>query len=821
MEQRIIINLGQGSWQQGFPSVIVQLWDIGQSHSTQLMGRLPAATELANLYRRWQSLYKALNSSLGLRQTLLNPSIEIEDDDDDITRVSKSDFEDLCQNLRNQFNAWLSVSSFVNVERVLRTHLHVSNQIQVIIQTEDAAVRQFPWHLWQFFSDYPQAEVAIGNLEHRKVSQKVKPAHSQIRILSILGDSTGIHVAKDRELITQLDAEVLILDERSRREVNDHLWNEAGWDVLFFAGHSTTQAGGDRGKIQINPVEEISIAELKYALTKAIQHGLQLAIFNSCDGMGLARELNDLDIPYLIVMREPVPDQVAQTFLMNFLRAFSTGVPIYLAVREARERLQGLENQFPCASWLPIICQNPSAISIAWRLLQGPENKLTFQKNEQALAHQKSFKENIFRGFFNRHPFRTAAIGSILITLLIIGIRALSLFQPLELAAYDHMMRSRPNNEGPDDRIAIITVSQADIEYQRDQGFEGGEASLKDEALLAVLQKLEAAEATAVGLDILHDFPFIPQVNGYLSQNSNFFAICRIVSTFSHLDSVSSPDSLPTEQIGFANFPLDYDGKIRRQLLGMTPDEICQTDESLSFKLAMQYLRNHREVVSEKFDIEPERLSSNTLRIGNAFFWKLNRNSGGFNLDKGDDGGYQVLANYRKLPPRSLSLRSLLTLRNDRVKSEFKNKIVLIGGLDGKDLHPTPYDRKIISKTPGVEIHAQMVSHLISVILDGRSQINWWPQWIENVWLLAWTLSGGILTILLRLRFAKSLWFTIVSFLICQVILYGICLLFFTWGVWVPWVPSSLGLLISSLAILIYIEIKPKIQFTSISAKKS
>jgi hypothetical protein len=37
---------------------------------------------------------------------------------------------------------------------------------------------------------------------------------------------------------------------------------------------------------------------------------------------------------------------------------------VYQAVRSAREQLQGLEDRYPCASWLPVICQNPAEI---WR----------------------------------------------------------------------------------------------------------------------------------------------------------------------------------------------------------------------------------------------------------------------------------------------------------------------------------------------------------------------------------------------------------------------------------------------------------------------
>ncbi|MHC5746735.1 MAG: CHAT domain-containing protein [Nostoc sp.] len=75
---------------------------------------------------------------------------------------------------------------------------------------------------------------------------------------------------------------------------------------------------------------------MKHGLKKAIESGLHLAIFNSCDGLGLAEALEDLHIPQVIVMREPVPDLVAQEFLKHFLTEFSNGQSLYSALREAR-----------------------------------------------------------------------------------------------------------------------------------------------------------------------------------------------------------------------------------------------------------------------------------------------------------------------------------------------------------------------------------------------------------------------------------------------------------------------------------------------------
>ncbi|MEL7143968.1 MAG: CHAT domain-containing protein, partial [Cyanobacteria bacterium J06573_11] len=108
---------------------------------------------------------------------------------------------------------------------------------------------------------------------------------------------------------------------------------------------------------------------IRFALKKACQRGLQLAIFNSCDGIGLAQHLSDLALPQMIVMREPVCDAIAQTFLKNLLTAFTSGQPLPQAVRAAQEQLQGLEDRFLCATWLPILCQPATTAPLTWQQL--------------------------------------------------------------------------------------------------------------------------------------------------------------------------------------------------------------------------------------------------------------------------------------------------------------------------------------------------------------------------------------------------------------------------------------------------------------------
>lgn len=269
------------------------------------------------------------------------------------------------ENLHNLVNKWLKSEQFRDIDTRLREELIPSENVRVLVSTEDHHLRKIPWHLWDFIDRYSLSEVAISPAEYKKPILLPKIAgKSKVRILAILGCSTGIDIEQDRQLLESLpNAEVVFLTEPKHDKINDKLW-EQPWDIIFFAGHSETDR--DKGRIHINKTDSLTLEQVWYGLRKAVASGLQLAIFNSCDGLGLARSLDDLEIPQMIVMREMVPDFVAQKFLQNLLTTFANGTPLHLAFREAREKLQGLETNYPCASWLPIICQNPLAEPLTW-----------------------------------------------------------------------------------------------------------------------------------------------------------------------------------------------------------------------------------------------------------------------------------------------------------------------------------------------------------------------------------------------------------------------------------------------------------------------
>jgi CHAT domain/AAA ATPase domain len=358
MTKLVIFRLGEGSFQQGFP-VTLQIGEEGSRPATEIAGKLPPAVKIPEQYEHWQSTYR----NLGVRLRLEKPKAQS-------TNVSVTQTcNEAAKVLRDSFNNWLNSESFRAAKEGLLKKLQPDDVIRLIIQTEDILVQRIPWHVWELLiEDYTKAEIALSAPEYDRITP-AKATPETVKILAILGNSEGIDIERDKGLLERLPgAEITFIVEPKRQELTEQLW-EKGWDILFFAGHSQTE--GETGRIYINKTDSLTIGELKNALRKAIERGLRLAIFNSCDGLGLARDLADLQIPQIIVMREPVPDQVAQEFLKYFLQAFARGESLYLAVREARERLQGIEDKFPCATWLPVICQNPAYVPPTWEELGG------------------------------------------------------------------------------------------------------------------------------------------------------------------------------------------------------------------------------------------------------------------------------------------------------------------------------------------------------------------------------------------------------------------------------------------------------------------
>jgi branched-chain amino acid transport system substrate-binding protein len=349
MSKLVEFDIGEGNFEQGF-RVTLYISEEGKLRYKEHRGSLPLAPELPELYRQWQQSYYGLES---MRRVIKVPPAQI-------TNVSNC--ENAAKALEDCVKEWFDRSSLLKLRGYVLDEVGRNESARIIFETEDELLRKLPWHLWDLFERRPNVEFSIS----AGCAPQTPALKRPVKILAILGGNEGIDTTEDLDLLKKLPkAKVTLLQEPRREQLNDRLGDQP-WDILFFAGHSSSQEGGTRGVIQLNDTESLSLTQLRYALEQALRNGLKLAIFNSCDGLGLANELADMEIPQAIVMREPVPDRVAQKFLRYFLKYFSRGESFYLAVRRAREKLQGMEGEFPCASWLPVIFQNPSEKSPIW-----------------------------------------------------------------------------------------------------------------------------------------------------------------------------------------------------------------------------------------------------------------------------------------------------------------------------------------------------------------------------------------------------------------------------------------------------------------------
>lgn len=784
MTKLVLIKLGDGNWERGF-SATLQIAREGEPPSLEITGRLPADPEIPQNYDEWQWKYRHLPVILRLTA----PATQI-------TNVSNAAAcRQALQNLRENLNHWLNSESFRPLKEGLLEKLHPSEPIRFIIQGEDRYLRRLPWHLWDFFDRYSQAELAISPTTYQESAPSPVPAQQQVRILAILGSSEGIDVSADRRFLEHLPgAETEFLREPERPEISQELWQQK-WDIFFFAGHSHTE--GEIGRIYLNNRgESLTLGELKYGLKTAIAGGLQLAIFNSCDGLGLAKELEDLHVPQAIVMREPVPDKIAQKFLQYFLEAFSQGRSLYLSVRQARERLadDGEEQNFPGVTGLPVIVQNPAQKPPTW-------TELTRRSRGK--------------------PW-TALWSSLAVTALVLALRSLGGLQPLELKAYDGMVWLRPQ-EPMDERLLVITIDEEDFAYQdkermkrhtyqEDRGKER-QVSLAGAALSQLLTRLEPHKPIAIGLDILRDFPSredYPPLTQQLQQIQNLFVICK---GGGERDSGVAPppefNTLPDghfsseNRVGFNDVVEDYDGVLRRYLwsanFGATSACLPARDASqpaFSLLLAQHYLK------VQNIQLDSKKLERGIWETtgGKARLQAWESSVGGAYRHHEREEGYQMMLNYRNVPKdiaQSVPLKDVLNEQSAFKPESVRDKIVLIGvTAEGIDEFSTPLPGDN-GRIHGVFIHAHAISQILSAELPeggkARSLLLVWHPWAERAWIFAWAIVGGFLA--WRFQELKSF---ILAGGIAACTVSGVCYILFLKGWWVPYIPSLLGLAIAA-----------------------
>ncbi|MGB3757713.1 MAG: CHASE2 domain-containing protein [Rivularia sp. (in: cyanobacteria)] len=334
-------------------------------------------------------------------------------------------------------------------------------------------------------------------------------------------------------------------------------------------------------------------------------------------------------------------------------------------------------------------------------------------------------------------------------------------------------------------------------------------------ALAQLLGKLEPHHPSVIGLDIIRDFSVSsdqPELAKKLQNNDNFIAICIGNDPTSNDPTIREkgiepPPEVPTERLGFADVHMDDDGILRRHLWSATfnSNTACETEVSLSLKLALYYLA--------KKDIKPKTERSEDLLLGKIRLQSLQKRTGGYqNLQ---NQGYEMLLNYRSGDiAQQIPLRDIL--ENNFDLSSVKDRIVLIGvtAKSVKDDFYTPYS---INQQPdqtmrGVFVQAQMVSQIISAVLDGRPLLGVLPWWGDIFYIWLWSLAGGAFAAVMPQKLVwrnRKIILVLTSIGVVLFISYGICFFLLINGYWLPFLPSTIASLATGVITFGYIHLFP------------
>ncbi len=382
----------------------------------------------------------------------------------------------------------------------------------------------------------------------------------------------------------------------------------------------------------------------------------------------------------------------------------------------------------------------------------------------------------------------TVLIASIAVSALVIGGKQVSLLEGLELSFADTLVRMQPD-KGVDPRLLVVAVDEEDIRNL-------GKWPAEDRVINQLLDRLNQHQPAAIGLDIYRDLPIEPgnaELVTNLQLTDNIIAVCK--SGHGDRDrGVAPPKEVPIERLGFSDIVVDGDSVVRRNLLTLTPapNSACPAEYSFSFQLALQYLA--------KQGIKLEKTPQEYWKLGNTTFTPIENDTAEY--QNVDARGYQILLNYRS--PKIAEQISLTEALQGKFDPKLvTGRIVLIGvtASSGNDFLYTPYSKgqRQELRMPGVVVHAQAVSQILSTVLDNKPLFWAMPTWAEVPWIFVWSLVGGMIAWRLHNPLA------IVGLeSVALAGLFGIGLAIFAGLGRVPLVPPALALLLTGASVASY-----------------
>ncbi|ELS00167.1 CHASE2 domain-containing protein, partial [Gloeocapsa sp. PCC 73106] len=337
------------------------------------------------------------------------------------------------------------------------------------------------------------------------------------------------------------------------------------------------------------------------------------------------------------------------------------------------------------------------------RLLKATEQASKLLASARARAKQEVFKQRIWWG-----AMPLTVLG---MTALIMLLRFGGLLQGLEWDLFDYFLVWRPI-EAQDTRVVIVTIDEKDLTQV-------GQWPIPDGILAEAIVNIKAQNPNAIGLDLYRDLVVEPgheQLVDVFRSTPNLFGIEKAIAN----KIAPSPILSQLGQVGFADMVVDADGKVRRALLSviLSDDDLRH---SLALKLSLHYLEA-KNITVANLDNKGHR-----VRLGKAVFTRFTGNDGGY--VRSESGGYQILINFRGTQENFVSLSLTEVLNNQITPDLFRDRIILIGSTAESihDFYYTPYSNRLFNSPelmPGIFIHANIISQILSAAIDRRSPLN-------------------------------------------------------------------------------------------------
>ena len=390
-------------------------------------------------------------------------------------------------------------------------------------------------------------------------------------------------------------------------------------------------------------------------------------------------------------------------------------------------------------------------------------------------------------------PYIATIFVSGIVFLSISGIRSAGYLEYLELMAYDWFIRIQPIISGSSQSIVIIGITEKDIQNQ-------GRWPISDETMAQALDILIRCEPRTIGLDLFRDLPVPPgskEFASILEENKNIITVMKFGN-----DGVPPPKVVrDTNRISFNDILVDPGGIVRRGLLFL--DDGKSVYYSFALQLALQYLSY------EGIYPQPDASNPQYIALGDTTIPPAGPNEGGYVA--ADSRGYQFFIDFEKAIDsfQMISLKSLLS--GEIAPDKIRDKIVIIGATaqSVKDVFYTPHSRGFISRQqiPGVVLHAYLTDQLLRIALNElqpRRSIN---DRQEILWILLWSLLGGLVALLVR----SPLRFSIVGSL-NLFILFLITYFIFLKSWWIPLVPPAIAWIMSAAIVTVYLSSRERSQ---------